>query len=471
MPERIPQSVAIRVPFQAFLSADHITPATGQTLAVTISKNGAGYGNPSAGATNATEIGSGSYYVDLSTTDTGTVGPLFVLFTATGVDPGPVIYDVAAAASGSQVTIRSGTCQAGSAVGTIVLDASASATNNLYVDELVVITGGTGVGQTRSIQSYVGSTQTATIFPNWNTTPDNTSTFTILPGGQADVGNWLNGTIPAVNVTGIPKVDLVYGAGTAIPAGAIPNAVAGASGGLFVAGTNDHCTITNALLVSGTTTLTGAVAANGGVTFTSSTGDGFVCSSTGSNGIGLSITGNGSGPGLSCTGGLNGDGADISSGSGNGVGMFISGVGHGLKCVSITTNGYAGIYATGTYGAQLIATGAGKLSGLYIFGSSTGHDISLAGDGLLQGDIGGRLLGNTATAFSGVGVQPDMTMANGIETGITLQQALRAIGAATAGTDSGAPGSPVFNSMGGSTVRITAMADSSGNRSSVVLTL
>ena len=44
---------------------------------------------------------------------------------------------------------RTGTCQSGSASGTIVLDAGASATNNLYLDQVVRITGGTGVGQTR----------------------------------------------------------------------------------------------------------------------------------------------------------------------------------------------------------------------------------------------------------------------------------------------------------------------------------
>lgn len=62
-------------------------PASGKTIAVTISKNGAAYGNPSAGATNATEIGNGSYYVDLSTTDTGTQGPLLVYGTEGTIDP------------------------------------------------------------------------------------------------------------------------------------------------------------------------------------------------------------------------------------------------------------------------------------------------------------------------------------------------------------------------------------------------
>lgn len=76
MAERIPQSVAKRVVFRAYLSSDHVSPATGKTIAVTISKNGGSFANPAAGATNATEISSGFYYFDLGTGDSGTLGPL-----------------------------------------------------------------------------------------------------------------------------------------------------------------------------------------------------------------------------------------------------------------------------------------------------------------------------------------------------------------------------------------------------------
>ena len=38
MPERIPQSTTIRIPLQAYLSSNHTSPATGQTIAITISK-------------------------------------------------------------------------------------------------------------------------------------------------------------------------------------------------------------------------------------------------------------------------------------------------------------------------------------------------------------------------------------------------------------------------------------------------
>src|SRR5919108_5144282 len=76
--ERIPQSLTRRVPLKAYLASDHVSVATGKALTVTISKNCGAFGNPSAGATNATEVANGWYYVDLSTTDTGTGGPLLV---------------------------------------------------------------------------------------------------------------------------------------------------------------------------------------------------------------------------------------------------------------------------------------------------------------------------------------------------------------------------------------------------------
>lgn len=104
MAERIPQSAIIRIPLQAYLSSDHVTAATGKTIAVTISKNGGAYGNPSVGAANATEIGSGSYYVDLSTTDTGTLGPLFIKGTEAATDTIIAIYNVTSDKTGYTLT-------------------------------------------------------------------------------------------------------------------------------------------------------------------------------------------------------------------------------------------------------------------------------------------------------------------------------------------------------------------------------
>ena len=101
-----PNATAIRVPLKAFLSSDHISPATGKTIAITISKNGGAFGNPSAGATNATEISNGWYYVDLSTTDTGTNGPLIVRGTEGTIDPTETAFEVVAAGSGAPTTAQ-----------------------------------------------------------------------------------------------------------------------------------------------------------------------------------------------------------------------------------------------------------------------------------------------------------------------------------------------------------------------------
>lgn len=94
MPERVPQSVSKLVVFRAYLSSDHATPATGKTIAITISKNGAAFGNPNVGALNATEMTSGFYKFTLDTTDTGTAGPLAWRGAVATIDDAADVYDV-----------------------------------------------------------------------------------------------------------------------------------------------------------------------------------------------------------------------------------------------------------------------------------------------------------------------------------------------------------------------------------------
>lgn len=100
MSERIPKSTTSRIAFMAFLSSDHLSVATGKTIAITISKNGAAFGNPNAGATNATEIANGWYYVDLDATDTGTEGPLIIRGTSATIDDVGVLKRVVKATNG-----------------------------------------------------------------------------------------------------------------------------------------------------------------------------------------------------------------------------------------------------------------------------------------------------------------------------------------------------------------------------------
>ena len=94
-----PQSTTYTIIQQLFLTGTN-TPATGKTAAVTISKAGAAFANPSAGAASATEISGGFYFYSLSTTDTNTLGDLTVLFTATGCDVGARILPIVKATNG-----------------------------------------------------------------------------------------------------------------------------------------------------------------------------------------------------------------------------------------------------------------------------------------------------------------------------------------------------------------------------------
>lgn len=100
------QSVAVRLPLKAYLASDHVSAATGKTIPVTISKNMAAFGNPSAGATNATERSNGWYYIDLSTTDTATLGPLVMRGTEGTIDDTETwVMVVAAGAAGGAPTV------------------------------------------------------------------------------------------------------------------------------------------------------------------------------------------------------------------------------------------------------------------------------------------------------------------------------------------------------------------------------
>jgi hypothetical protein len=77
------------------------------------------------------------------------------------------------------VSIRAGTSASGGvSTSTIVLDASASAVDDFY-NGMVVVAVIDSVTEVRIITDYTGSTQTATVVPDWNTAPDNNDTFTI----------------------------------------------------------------------------------------------------------------------------------------------------------------------------------------------------------------------------------------------------------------------------------------------------
>ena len=133
------------------------------------------------------------------------------------------------------VTIRSGTSASGGvSTSTIVLDASASAVDDFYNGMVCIATIDSNV-EVRVISDYTGSTQTATVVPDWNVAPDNNDTFVIkLPEGvqlnQANVSHaasiaWGSGAITAGSIAtdAIGAAEIADGAITAatFAAGAI----------------------------------------------------------------------------------------------------------------------------------------------------------------------------------------------------------------------------------------------------------
>jgi hypothetical protein len=260
MPIFLRQSTAVDVAIGPFLDAtDAVTAETALTISqadVRLKKNNGAWAQVSD-ATSATHEENGWYEKELDATDTDTCGRLLIAVHESGALPiwhefwvlEEAIYDALFAASANAFTgaagsttltalatgsitaaviangaidsatfandtglasIRSNTAQAGAAT-TITLDASASAVNDFYNDDLVYIVSGTGVGQARFITNYDGSTKVATV-GTWATNPDNTSVFTILPSGSAAGALTAAGIADAVWDEALPGA---YGSGTA----------------------------------------------------------------------------------------------------------------------------------------------------------------------------------------------------------------------------------------------------------------
>lgn len=85
----------------------------------------------------------------------------------------------------------SGAAQAGSST-TITLKSTASATDDIYNGMYVTITSGTGAGQIRLIDDYVGSTKVATVDVAFTTAPDSTSNYEVTTWTTQSVNQYVN---------------------------------------------------------------------------------------------------------------------------------------------------------------------------------------------------------------------------------------------------------------------------------------
>ncbi len=85
----------------------------------------------------------------------------------------------------------SGAAQAGSST-TITLKSTASGTDDVYNGLYVTITSGTGAGQIRLIEDYVGSTKVATVDVAFTTAPDSTSNYEVTTWTTQSVNQYIN---------------------------------------------------------------------------------------------------------------------------------------------------------------------------------------------------------------------------------------------------------------------------------------
>lgn len=197
------------------------------------------------------------------------------------------------------------------------------------------------------------------------------------------------GRTVVVDAAGLVDANMVKagptGSGAAVAAGAIPNAVAGAAGGLFIAGSNAATTYA-ALVVTGQTTYTGNMIFSDGITVSAPSTNGRP---------GLSITGKIGGGGVYIEGGSTGHALQLVGGSTSGVGMQV-----------YTTSG-DGINVTPNNGFGCIIQGSGASKhGLYILGGTSGVSDGIrvtAGTGGVDirsgitGDITGNLSGSVGS--------------------------------------------------------------------------
>ena len=90
----------------------------------------------------------------------------------------------------SSETTDTGIAQAGSS-DTITLKSSTSyGTDDQPNGMFIVLTSGTGAGQTRHVENYVAATKVATVYPAWTTAPDATTHYKVVPFAETAVGEF-----------------------------------------------------------------------------------------------------------------------------------------------------------------------------------------------------------------------------------------------------------------------------------------
>lgn len=274
------QSTAVDLPIGPFVSSDDgFTAATALTIAqadIRLKKNGGAWAQKSV-ATGGTHEENGYYEISLSATDTDTLGLLRLAVAETGALPlfedfmvmPANVWDSFFAADNLDVSVVQwlGTSVGAGTAGVPNVDVTrisnaAVATGTAQLGVNVVNFGG-AAGTFASGRPEVNTSHAAGTA--WNSGAISASTLAAdtLTAAKvaADVGTEF---ATAFFGTAIPGA---FGAGTAgSRLGKLPDATAGAAGGVFIAGTNAATTITTGLTTTFTGNLTGSVGSVSGLT-------------------------------------------------------------------------------------------------------------------------------------------------------------------------------------------------------------
>lgn len=216
----------------------------------------------------------------------------------------------------------------------------------------------------------------------------------------------------------------------------------------------------------------------------------LVAASTTSNEPAFKLTGNGSAAGLRMVGGATGPGAFALGAAfgfraqatdgigfaaeGTTYGAYIDGQSVGMRIRS--TGSSHGLDIIGNNGANqngINISGFGK-HGINIAAGAAGVGINLdtltaSGDVTLSGAVTANNAGNSITGVQLAAAGIAGVWANLIETGVSAENALKAILAVCGGLASGFPGAgdKLFSNAAGTKVRVTSTTDADGNRSAI----
>jgi len=414
------------------------------TPAATLVVNGTASANA---VTVASGLVTGTYKltVTLPTLVSGDNSQLFVYATVGGIITGSFVWNALSD------PLRSGQAQGGTNSG-ITLDASASATTDIYKGCILTVTAGTGAGQSRVCTAYNGTTKAATVDWNWITNPASGSVFAIRAIEAPALNSSLKpaATIAAGDVTGPQTYDHIGAftmtslnvTGNTTHAGAVvlssslsvagnttfagvtlsslnnsgATTLAGAvslgsslsiAGNTTFSGTVSHAGVVSyaanisltSLSCSGNVTFAGAVSATAGLTISNASGDAFTITSSGGNGNAMVLSGNGTGNGFKSTGGATGRGMYLIGGATSGSGLRAEAQG------------------TGYHGFHVIGNGTGN--GMEADGGATGAGMrwiggGTSGDGLYVTTTSGNGLNITPTAGHGIVATANGTSKHGM---------------------------------------------------------